>query len=165
MASKEEALIQSVFFTQMEYYCNASILGVFVIITRACTIGFDFFVVSILWTRGSQVWRASKATLQESNLMQLLLKDGTLLFVFLLILNSLDVVLWLSIGFNWITSLFILPIACALVARCLLNLREVTGPSQSSAGQDVTELSFVHSLGGSHETTQPMGNLDAGTTA
>ncbi|TFY67494.1 hypothetical protein EVJ58_g1588 [Rhodofomes roseus] len=26
MASKEEALIQSVFFTQMEYYCNASIL-------------------------------------------------------------------------------------------------------------------------------------------
>ncbi|KAI0949367.1 hypothetical protein AcW1_009000 [Taiwanofungus camphoratus] len=50
---------------------------------------------------------------------------GSMYFVSLLLLNVLDMILWLTSVFEEFVQFFILPISSILISRCLLNLREV----------------------------------------
>ncbi|KAH9927631.1 uncharacterized protein B0H18DRAFT_281699 [Fomitopsis serialis] len=162
VATNIVGIVQSVFvvaslpdgqlWCSQERTVSPSLAHRLVIATRSCTIAFDVCVISILWCKCWQAWRMSQALRQGTSLTQLLLKDGTSLFGFLLVLNILDIILWLTMDFEWITTLFLSPISCTLICRCLLNLREVSSPPRSTADLDTIRLTFVHSFGEDQES-------------
>ncbi|KAL1941683.1 hypothetical protein VTO73DRAFT_7122 [Trametes versicolor] len=92
--------------------------------TRICLIIADALVIGVTWWR---TWRF-RVTAAQANVrttfLQLLLRDGTIYFVILLILNILQIIVRITAQANFITT-FEEPLTAILISRFLMNLREV----------------------------------------
>ncbi|KAH9927630.1 uncharacterized protein B0H18DRAFT_281858 [Fomitopsis serialis] len=117
-----------------------------VIVTRSCMVIFDIFVMSVLWYKCREVWRTSQIARQQHSLTQHLLKDGTLLFLFLLVINILHVILWLTIDFQWTTTLFLQPILVPLYVAAY-SIARSDEPPTTTADLDTIDIDvlFAHS--------------------
>ncbi|TFY54219.1 hypothetical protein EVJ58_g8986 [Rhodofomes roseus] len=80
--------------------------------------------------------------MQKSSLVILMLRDGMMLFVFILILNIVDIVLWLVKSFN-INLVITSPVTMVLISRCLLNMRDIIEPPADTSDLPTLHLSFA----------------------
>ncbi|KAI0827993.1 hypothetical protein BC628DRAFT_1317402 [Trametes gibbosa] len=131
-----------------------------VIASRACLIAGDLIVLLVTWYSTYGITRAAKVANIQMSLTSALLKDGTVYFVCLLILNILNII-FNAVPNSSAISAFQDPITSILVSRFLLNLRDVlttgthdTRPSyirpSSHAGHVSTGVQFA-------EFVEPMG--------
>ncbi|KAI0329488.1 hypothetical protein GY45DRAFT_1371562 [Cubamyces sp. BRFM 1775] len=125
--------------------CTSS-TGITPSLAKHTAIGADFLVVMVTWwnTRKSmKLYREANLHTSYGNLM---LRDGTVYFVVLLILNVLHMVLtvlayteaFVSVSY---VSIFTDPIMSILVSRFLLNLRQVDHTGANAMGSELP--SFV----------------------
>ncbi|KAL7280949.1 hypothetical protein ACG7TL_005898 [Trametes sanguinea] len=138
------------------------------IASRTCLIAADVIVLLVTWTSTFGTIRIADAALKgRPSFVRLLVRDGTIYFIILLILNTLHLTFtMLSITNDALSPVsyfttFTEPITAVLVSRFLLNLQEVNQYNQRSSlstvslTQSVT-LDFasriVGSLGSSLET-------------
>ncbi|OBZ72798.1 hypothetical protein A0H81_07334 [Grifola frondosa] len=95
-----------------------------VISSRTCLIASDALVLAVTWSKTYQLRKAAQQAQVKASLLTLLLRDGTIYFVVLLILNALHIV------FNFVeqvpfVSIFADAFTSILISRFILNLREV----------------------------------------
>ncbi|KAH9914965.1 uncharacterized protein B0H18DRAFT_1043468 [Fomitopsis serialis] len=85
----------------------------------------DILVVSATWFNLFQSARFSaKSGFLTSSVSWYLLRDGTLYFSVILVLNLIDILLWWFDRIQFFTSL-IFPLSLILLSRLLINLRQV----------------------------------------
>ncbi|KAI0925424.1 hypothetical protein AcW1_002913 [Taiwanofungus camphoratus] len=97
----------------------------FVIATRACLIASDISVLFVTWNKTSKMKQAVfQADRRTSSLLLLVLRDGTLYFVLLLLMNIMHVALWVTNVFRYALT-FIVPISSITISQFLLNLSHV----------------------------------------
>ncbi|KAH9855923.1 hypothetical protein C2E23DRAFT_882684 [Lenzites betulinus] len=99
------------------------VLYSFVIASRTCLIAGDLIVLLVTWHSTFSITRAAKVANMQMSLTSALLKDGTLYFVCLLILNVLNIIIN-AVPNSSAVSAFQDPITSILVSRFLLNLRD-----------------------------------------
>ncbi|RPD53393.1 hypothetical protein L226DRAFT_527156 [Lentinus tigrinus ALCF2SS1-7] len=144
----------------------------FIIISRACLIVSDIFLIGLTWWALPR-HTISFATLRKTgvSLTTVLLRDGTLYFGILLIMNALHLVFSLSSMFSFTSNgasnvtAFTEVVTAVLVSRFLLNLQEankaaIMGMESVSMGQlstipDGKTLSFARVMGSIGESFGP----------
>ncbi|TFY52595.1 hypothetical protein EVJ58_g9922 [Rhodofomes roseus] len=107
----------------------------FALLSRLATIVCDVIVVATIWVKTYSLakYHAQTRSFNQS-LLWYLLRDGTVYFIVLLILNVVDIFLfYFKSEVNFLASI-ILPLSLILISRLLINLREVA----SSRGLDET---------------------------
>ncbi|OBZ67914.1 hypothetical protein A0H81_12146 [Grifola frondosa] len=108
---------------QLLRYSSASV--VLSTVTHSCAIATDALVLVLTWAKTFGIKRAAMSLHIKATLSTLLLRDGTLYFAILLLLNVVDlVVLQSDVIFNPL-PIFIDVFTCILISRFMLNLREV----------------------------------------
>ncbi|TFK84530.1 hypothetical protein K466DRAFT_588840 [Polyporus arcularius HHB13444] len=110
------------------------------IASRTCAIVGDLVVLVITWysTFGIRKLKAVAEMHMRTSLTDALLKDGTLYFVCLLILNLVNIFVNVFPQTSAVTA-FQDPITSILISRFILNLRDVADGNSD----DLTEPSFV----------------------
>jgi len=119
-------------------------------VTRVSAIVADLLVLVITWWKTADVWKASKQMKQfKPKLSMLLLRDGTIYFVALFLLNFvtllLDVLARVNVDlkgssyFSYVTEAF----GPALVARFLLDLRSTAEISPPDHSGEMTTINFA----------------------
>ncbi|KAI0669609.1 hypothetical protein C8Q78DRAFT_977205, partial [Trametes maxima] len=144
-----------------------------VIAGRICLIVGDLLVLIITWHSTYAIRRAAHDGQLRMSLTKAILKDGTLYFACLLILNVANIIVN-AVPNSSAVSAFQDPITSILVSRFLLNLRDTSGGVDVDMGS--TRPSFVRSYRDHRRTTastlqfsgfmDPMGaDLDHGLTS
>ncbi|KZT67910.1 hypothetical protein DAEQUDRAFT_712578 [Daedalea quercina L-15889] len=121
--------------------------------SRLCVILSDIFVVSTTWFNLFHSARLSiKSGIFDGSISWFLLRDGTLFFSLILILNLIDILLWWFDRIQFFTTL-IFPISLILLSRLLMNLRQAaysdmvagspTSPTRSLGPDLPTQMSDV----------------------
>ncbi|KAH9895718.1 hypothetical protein C8Q73DRAFT_789525 [Cubamyces lactineus] len=151
-------------------------------------IGADFLVVMVTWWKTRKSMKLYREANIKASYASLMLRDGTVYFLVLLILNVLHMVLtilayteaFISVSY---VSIFTDPIMSILVSRFLLDLRQVDHTGVNAVGSELPSFvapqggafseyaSFVAPLGtqlvphGDDNTVSegPEGNLDSGS--
>ncbi|KAI0746558.1 hypothetical protein C8Q80DRAFT_779020 [Daedaleopsis nitida] len=133
-----------------------------VILERATTTAYDFLVLLFTLMKTAAVRRAALSLDLHPNIKALLLRDGTVYFLLLLVMNLAQIIFAAKVpGTNWI-SFFTPPITSILITRFLLNLRQVaqkSGRSPSSKG--VSSIVISTQLPSMRFSTDYLGNLGA----
>ncbi|KZT09397.1 uncharacterized protein LAESUDRAFT_696166 [Laetiporus sulphureus 93-53] len=105
---------------------------------RICGIAADLLVLTVTWYRTYHVAKNAHRAALQTPIVVLFLRDGTLYFITLLILNVLGIVLVGGVYGNegdWnVTSVLLAPFSSILVSRFILNLREAS--CDDAAGLD-----------------------------
>ncbi|KAI0645162.1 hypothetical protein C8Q79DRAFT_755391 [Trametes meyenii] len=114
----------------------------FVIAGRICLIVGDLLVLIITWHSTYAIRRAAHDGQLRMSLTNAILKDGTLYFACLLILNVANIIVN-AVPNSSAVSAFQDPITSILVSRFLLNLRDTSGGADVDIGS--TRPSFVRS--------------------
>jgi len=117
------------------------------IATRTCAIGSDLVVLIVTWYHTYGVIRSySKETHSaKPTLAKLLLKDGTLYFLALFLVNVADILdFLLANGALFNLSTFILPMSSILTSRFLLHVRKAAYTT-INVGFGTERPSFVRS--------------------
>ncbi|KAH9914603.1 uncharacterized protein B0H18DRAFT_1044628 [Fomitopsis serialis] len=99
---------------------------IFALLSRLCTITCDIIVVTTIWveTYGLMKTHVRPRSYRQS-LIWYLLRDGTIYFILMLVLNIVDICLvYFDDEVDFIHSI-ILPFSLILISRLLINLREV----------------------------------------
>ncbi|KAH9837575.1 uncharacterized protein C8Q71DRAFT_906584 [Rhodofomes roseus] len=112
------------------------------ILSRACVIACDTVVILSMWLYTRSHRRFIAQAMQKSSLVILMLRDGMMLFVFILILNIVDIVIWLVKSFN-INLVITSPVTMVLISRCLLNMRDIIEPPADTSDLPTLHLSFA----------------------
>ncbi|TCD61018.1 hypothetical protein EIP91_009157 [Steccherinum ochraceum] len=134
-------------FTQATFFAVADVEYT----TRSAAVARDALVLVLTWIRTADVWRESrKINPLKITVTTLLLRDGTIYFGMLLIvnivvflLNALESPLRTPVRFTAV----LYAIDANLLARFILDLRSVH-ESGSNAPQNVSSVVFAASLGG-----------------
>ncbi|KAH8093099.1 hypothetical protein BXZ70DRAFT_439673 [Cristinia sonorae] len=119
------------------------------IITRSFAMLSDLLVLIVTWRKSASTWRESLRMKRfKPKISVLLIRDGTLYFGALLILNTitvlLDVLGYLD-EFGGTSFIFINDtVGAMLVARFILNLRGVCYTDEPSDGSDTHQLTSIH---------------------
>jgi len=111
----------------------ADVYQTLVLLNRACTTAYDFLVVvfTFIKTLGSK--KAARRLKDQTPLTILLLRDGTLHFMLMLILN-VGQIIWASLSqSNNALSYFMTPVTSILVSRFLLSLRRLNDVEEREA--------------------------------
>ncbi|TCD68167.1 hypothetical protein EIP91_011445 [Steccherinum ochraceum] len=100
---------------------------------RACTTSYDFLVVlfTFMKTLGSK--KAARRLKDRTPLVILLLRDGTLHFLLMLILNLAQIIVASLPRANNALSYFMSPLTSILISRFLLNLRRINDADEREA--------------------------------
>ncbi|KAI0926274.1 hypothetical protein AcV5_008776 [Taiwanofungus camphoratus] len=114
-----------------------------VIITRVCAITADVLVLATTWYKTYAIKREADLANVRVSLVTLLLRDGTLYFAIILMMNIVQIITGtINSLFNYVT-VFLAPISSILISRFLLNLRQLSHPGSDTCVED---LSFVGPL-------------------
>lgn len=99
-----------------------------IIATRACAIACDATVILVTWSNMYSTVRVLSGETQLSGrgLSWLMLRDGSLYFIALLLLNVIDMVTYYLNHLIGNLTAFILPLSSVLISRLLFNLRDAT---------------------------------------
>ncbi|KAL1951190.1 hypothetical protein VTO73DRAFT_339 [Trametes versicolor] len=103
-----------------------SILFSFTIASRVCLIVGDLIVLIVTWHSTFGITRAARVANIRMSLTTAILKDGTLYFACLLILNVVNIIVN-AVPNSSAVSAFQDPVTSILVSRFLLNLRDTLG--------------------------------------
>ncbi|THH27531.1 hypothetical protein EUX98_g6655 [Antrodiella citrinella] len=122
------------------------------IITRCIAIATDLLVLVITWTKTTDVWRASREMKQfRPKLYMLLLRDGTMYFSSIFILNLISLILYALFtqsglqGVTWFVGIAE-AISPLLISRFILDLRTVDDPNRDLSGiPDLPTIRFASS--------------------
>lgn len=134
------------------------------IASRTCLIASDILVLYVTWMSMLKLRRMSgSSSPRVSSLIVMMCRDGTIYFLALLLLNSLEIGLYLTNVFTGLSTV-ITPVSSVIMSRFLLNLRQLSLPQEMDASEDPpssvsretesTELTseylstFVGSMGG-----------------
>ncbi|KAI0729078.1 hypothetical protein C8Q72DRAFT_831252 [Fomitopsis betulina] len=104
------------------------------ITTRTCLIAADLLVLVVTWRHTYRLNKEARAISLKTPMVTLLLRDGTIYFTLLLVLNVLHLALEITDVF-WDITYFVTGFSSIIVSRFLLNLRQV-GAAESGAGAD-----------------------------
>ncbi|KAI0761519.1 hypothetical protein BD413DRAFT_617040 [Trametes elegans] len=132
--------------------CESSRLHI-TILSRACLITADLIVLLVTWNATYRTSRMHRTILvNTSSFASTLLRDGSIYFGILLLLNALHLILSLlsiNLAFSSISyvTLFTEPITAVLVSRLLANLQEVNQDMVSQSHTTDARLG-TSSLGG-----------------
>ncbi|KAI0646257.1 hypothetical protein C8Q79DRAFT_926268 [Trametes meyenii] len=133
--------------------------------TRICLIVADALVICVTWGRTYRFRVSAVEANVKTSLLTLLLRDGTIYFIILLILNILHIIVRITAQANFITT-FEEPLTSILISRFIMNLRELDYTprglqtvSDADGGPAETTLDFADR---SHFTTHTQ---SAGTSA
>ncbi|KAH9829108.1 uncharacterized protein C8Q71DRAFT_449281 [Rhodofomes roseus] len=107
----------------------------------------DAIVFIVTWRRTYHVARLAREADIEVSLSSLLLRDGTVYFALLCIVNCITLITDMKMNKNGINSYITITISAILVLHMLLNLRE--------ASLRTDGMSTSSDLGGSHSATMP----------
>ncbi|KAJ8473889.1 hypothetical protein ONZ51_g7565 [Trametes cubensis] len=132
-----------------------------VIAERVTTTAYDGLVLLFTLMKTARVRRAAMSLDTSPSLMALILRDGTLYFLLLVLMNIAQIVVAAKIPGNNFIAFFISPLTSILISRFLLNLRQVARSSDSDC-DDTTET-VVMSTGfpSIHLSTGVLGNMGA----
>ncbi|KAH9927663.1 uncharacterized protein B0H18DRAFT_1118459 [Fomitopsis serialis] len=121
--------------------------------TRVCSIVSDLLVITVTWWRTYALKREADRLHMRASLATLLLRDGTVYFVAILVLNVVHAVVVFYDGNVVYVTVFLSPIPALLTSRFLLNLRRANdlkdidvhlgSTSSSTASPDTGSLSFA----------------------
>ncbi|KAH9947315.1 hypothetical protein B0H21DRAFT_348005 [Amylocystis lapponica] len=125
---------------------------VLVVVTRACLIASDAIVLLVTWANTYKIKKHADRIDVKAPLVTLLLRDGTLYFLLLLLLNILHMALYLANIFVDMIY-FIGPISSVIMSRFLLNLRQVyltdnIDETRTSTRSNVSDMRFAASFVG-----------------
>ncbi|KAI0355242.1 hypothetical protein OH77DRAFT_1521271 [Trametes cingulata] len=126
-----------------------------IIASRACLIGADVAVLLVTWSTTYSASKAHRAMqLSGTALASTLLRDGTIYFFILLVLNTLRLTFsLLSIGQAPVDVSYVIiftePLTAILVSRMLLNLQEVDTGINGARRATLTSIAFVSRVVGS----------------
>ncbi|OSD07956.1 hypothetical protein PYCCODRAFT_1463221 [Trametes coccinea BRFM310] len=135
--------------------------------TRICLIVADALVIGVTWFRTYRFRKSAAEAKVKTSFLRLLLRDGTVYFVILLILNVLQIVVRFTAQANFITT-FEEPLTSILISRFLMNLRAIKYATHLIGSGSGSEVDGISTVGGnttlsfadrSHFTT----NVGAGT--
>ncbi|OSD04337.1 hypothetical protein PYCCODRAFT_1466298 [Trametes coccinea BRFM310] len=111
----------------------------------------DVVVLIVTWWQTYSLRRLAAQTSMQVSLATLLVRDGTIYFLVLLVMNTCHIAFSLTGRFTY-TITFEEPLTTILISRFLLNLREAsTSTGQSSL--DMSEPSFVRRIPQEEEGT------------
>ncbi|KAH9841408.1 uncharacterized protein C8Q71DRAFT_328133 [Rhodofomes roseus] len=119
------------------------------IATRACNAAVDALVLFATWRVTWSVAKIGRSTDLKVSLTSLLLRDGSVYFGVLLILNILNATLWLTHVYNNIT-VFSNVFSIILLSHFFLNLRTAAlNPNDSTTEQTshMSDIRFTSALG------------------
>ncbi|KAI0365794.1 hypothetical protein BV20DRAFT_1056178 [Pilatotrama ljubarskyi] len=120
--------------------CSSSFIFRLSLATHTCAIAADLLVLVLTWIKTYEVKKLAAVLRTDASFSYLLLRDGTLYFGTMLILNAVDlIVLRSDVIFNPL-PIFIDVFTCILISRFMLNLREVAGRA-SGSGLSTSEVS------------------------
>ncbi|TFY59207.1 hypothetical protein EVJ58_g5932 [Rhodofomes roseus] len=102
---------------------------VMTIATRVCSIVSDLLVIVVTWWRTYALKREADRLHMRASLATLLLRDGTIYFVAILVLNIVHIIFVLYNGNVVYVTIFLIPIPALLTSRFLLNLRRANEAS------------------------------------
>ncbi|OCH91746.1 hypothetical protein OBBRIDRAFT_774647 [Obba rivulosa] len=103
----------------------------FTISTRISMILADILILLITWAKTYGAYRNAQRNNVEAPLLGLLLKDGTVYFAMLLVLNILIIIANLNDSFVYLVTDFQTPISSIIITHFLLDLRQVVTTSPS----------------------------------
>lgn len=126
-------------------------------LTRACVIAADALVIVLIWIKTFTLHRQARQLRMKTSLATLFLRDGTLYFIVLLVVNTSHFIVYEITRLPYI-SIFLTSTTAVLISRFVMNLRQATderscGDSgaldQFSMPAFRTPSSFVGELGAS----------------
>lgn len=147
LASDVKTVYTSIFVPSIGTLCNdipllsndANII--LLVLTRSCLIASDAIILVVTWLKTYRIKREADEVNVKTSIVTLLLRDGTIYFGVLLILNVLHLVLSLTNVFLDVTY-FVTSLSSIIISRFLLNLRQI-----GLSGHDENQRpSFVHSV-------------------
>ncbi|PCH37186.1 hypothetical protein WOLCODRAFT_28966 [Wolfiporia cocos MD-104 SS10] len=109
-----------------------------IVVTRACLILSDILIITLTWI-ALYDGKKTLETCREYPLTRLLLRDGSLNFVLLLIMNISDLIIYFKETYTDATT-FIVPISTILVSRTILSYREASYATTVAADTSPTWL-------------------------
>ncbi|KZT73944.1 hypothetical protein DAEQUDRAFT_362451 [Daedalea quercina L-15889] len=116
------------------------------IATRACNAAVDALVLFTTWRVTYHITRVSRSTGLKTSITTLLLRDGSIYFGILLILNILNATLWLTDVYQNMT-VFSDVFSIVLLSHFLLNLRKTALNPDDSTTVQASDLRFTSALG------------------
>ncbi|KAI0760625.1 hypothetical protein C8Q74DRAFT_1297735 [Fomes fomentarius] len=114
------------------------------LITHTCAIGTDLLVVLLTWIKTFEIKRAAAGLHLKTSLTTLLLRDGTLYFAVLVVLNMIHIIIDRSNATINPMATFIDAFTAILISRFMLNLREIARPSGKGGGDRPTTTTTFH---------------------
>ncbi|GBE88878.1 hypothetical protein SCP_1402860 [Sparassis crispa] len=123
-------------------YLSGNLGKILVIVTRTSLIAADLVVLFVTWSSTYRIKREADRVNMEASLSTLLLRDGTIYFVLLVLLNIAHMTcyllsVWLDVSF------FVNSFSAVIISRFLLNLRQINQPDDNEV--DNPRPSFVAS--------------------
>ncbi|OCH87695.1 hypothetical protein OBBRIDRAFT_837171 [Obba rivulosa] len=113
--------------------------------TRTSVIAADILILFVTWSKTYGTLRNARRSDIKVPISTLLLRDGTLYFIVLLVVNIMNIVGWYTDVFVETASLFSTPLSSIIITHFLLNLRQAANAPEDDNHVDTLYLSFVHS--------------------
>ncbi|KAI0809274.1 hypothetical protein BC629DRAFT_1106994 [Irpex lacteus] len=117
--------------------------------TRSVVISADIIVILVTWLKTGRTYREARQQKVVAPLSRLLLRDGTIYFLVLLVINILVPINDITslANFDFATS-FLTTLAPIIICRFILNLRQIDdGGSSLPSGGRSTGLRFASNMG------------------
>ncbi|OCH92593.1 hypothetical protein OBBRIDRAFT_886094 [Obba rivulosa] len=114
--------------------------------TRVCAIFSDLIVLAVTWYKTYRLKRLADQNNVETPLVTMLLRDGTLYFLALLVLNVLSIVGWATNVFVFSVQDFTTPLSSVIISHFLMNLRQA---SSTGNEEPSTTLPWIGDQNGS----------------
>ncbi|OCH84964.1 hypothetical protein OBBRIDRAFT_839315 [Obba rivulosa] len=131
------------------------------IAARTCLIAADAIVLVVTWVKTYWTMRAARSSGSKAPLADMLLRDGTLYFLVLLILNVLHIAGTATNVFVY-TTMFTTPISSIIISHFLMNLRETAAaPATTGVASDGGRPSFVRTQLSDLRFASFVGNMGA----
>ncbi|OCH91955.1 hypothetical protein OBBRIDRAFT_833851 [Obba rivulosa] len=141
----------------------------FILGTRICAILVDIIVLVATWHRTYGLKKEAMRLDVDAPLATMLLQDGTMYFLGLLVLNSVQIAGWITNDFTVIAQYFITPLTSIITSHFLMDLRSIAvAPPANDAQLDSDNItqrstirfsSFVDNMGerldGASKETEP----------
>ncbi|OSD07814.1 hypothetical protein PYCCODRAFT_1430008, partial [Trametes coccinea BRFM310] len=132
-----------------------------VIAERTTTTAYDALVLIFTFIKTSQARRAAMSLSRRPSLVALILRDGTMYFLLLVVMNIAQIVVAAEFPGNNFVAFFISPLTSILISRFLLNLREVAQEPEQTY-QDTTDTAIISTRFPSiHIPSSVLGNIGA----
>ncbi|CAL1699077.1 unnamed protein product [Somion occarium] len=114
-------------------------------ITRCAAVAADLITLAITLRKTLNLRKVGSDAGVGTRLVSLLLRDGTLYFATILLLNTLDIILLHTTGFGAVADV-ITTLSIILISRSMLNLREIYPEDGHTSAAQFSTIRFASSV-------------------